>query len=60
MKAAFHFLQREMFFVTFSVSLEKFTIADFRIITPVEVRPKPNSVFKVDDQDIPDPMEIAN
>ena len=33
------FLQREMFFVSFSESLEKFTIADFRIIIPVEVRP---------------------
>ena len=30
---------KEMFFLRFNVALEKFTIADFRIIIPVEVRP---------------------
>ena len=30
------------------------------VLNSKKLRPKPNSVFKVDDQDISDPMEIAN
>ena len=38
--------------------------ATWRVLNQVlnnkKLRPKPNSVFKVDDQKISDPMEIAN
>ena len=30
------------------------------VLNNTKLRPKPNSVFKVDDQQISDPMDIAN
>ena len=30
------------------------------VLNNTKLRPKPNSVFKVDDQEISDPMDIAN
>ena len=30
------------------------------VLNNKKLRPKPNSLFKVDDQEISDPMEIAN
>lgn len=34
--------------------------ATWRLFNSKKLRPKPNSVFKVDDQDVSDPMKIAN